>query len=433
MALKKFFNSLLSSRGVYSLIDPNRSQKETQSLTFRHIKLKLCFFFRDGSYSSFNYLSLFLSTVFQLPKSLIGILLSVMPFMGFISSTCWSILADKWDIHRKIMILCITCIILLFWSFPFSGKYFGFCGLFINFVLYSIFDGGVGPLMDNLSINILNRNGDITEFGRQRLYGTLSYGLSGAILGFLVDRFDSLYAMFFVFGFFMGMFLLVLQFIPWRDFKIDHHDELITDNIDLDQFGGMSNESSTQIVDTKIIETTPPPFMESFLKLITKPRLLLFLFVLLSTRTTKMATSTFLYVFLAEDLKADATILGLSTFIGIILEIFVFYYGEYVLEFTFPENQGFEYGLVKLASLEIITQVAPPRLRGTALGIFAAIESLSTVFYVRLKGLGQIVGGLFYGNFGAVKMFLYSSWIGILSIIIYIAGILWQRRHFDFS
>ncbi|CAG8648641.1 4058_t:CDS:2, partial [Scutellospora calospora] len=209
------------------------------------------------------------------------------------------ILADRLDIHRRIMVLCITCGILMFWSLPFSGEYFGFVGLFINFVLYSIFDGGVSPLMDNLSINILNRKGDPTEFGRQRLFGTLSYGISGAILGFVVDRFKSLYVMFFSYGFFMGMFLLVLNLIPWRDFKIDHHDELITDNIDLDQFGRMSNESSTQIVDTKIMETTPPPFMESFLKLITKPRLLLFLFVLLSTRTMKMSTSTFLYVYLS--------------------------------------------------------------------------------------------------------------------------------------
>ncbi|CAG8710165.1 18082_t:CDS:2, partial [Racocetra persica] len=160
------------------------------------------------------------------------------------------------------------------------------------------------------------------------------------------------------------------------------------------------------------------------------------------------------------DLKADNTLIGLSTFIGIIPEIVVFYFGKNIIEFTFPEViivaggmittlraslyaffgqnmnpwlalpielcQGLEYGLMKSASLEIISQVAPSRLKATALGIVAATESLST-------GLGQIVGGLLYGNFGAVKMFLYTAWIGILTIIIYVAGLSLQKRRSYYS
>ncbi|CAG8583398.1 13672_t:CDS:2 [Dentiscutata heterogama] len=277
------------------------------------------------------------------------------------------------------------------------------------------------------------------------------------MLGFIIDRFKSLYVMFFTFGFFMGLLILVLYLTPLGDFKIDHHDELVTDNIDLDQLGHTSNEALSQIEDTNVMVTKQTPFMKAILKLITKPRLLLFLFVLLSTRTMKTSTSSFLYVFLSEDLKADATLLGLSSFVGVTLEILVFYFGKYILESTFPEYiiiagglistlraslyaffgtnmnpwlslpiemlQGLEFGLVKPASLEIISQLSPPRLRATALGILAATENLST-------GLGQIVGGLLYGHFGAVKMFLYSSWIGILAIIIYIVGLSMQKRRF---
>ncbi|CAG8856394.1 8906_t:CDS:2, partial [Gigaspora margarita] len=116
-----------------------------------------------------------------------------------------------------------------------------------------------------------------------------------------------------------------------------HHDELITDNIDLDQIGSTSNETLTQIVDANDMVTAPPSFMKAILKLITKPRLLLFLFVLLSTRTVKSSTSTFLYVFLSEDLKADAALMGLSSFVGVTLEVLVFYYGKNILDFTFPE------------------------------------------------------------------------------------------------
>ncbi|CAG8799116.1 20453_t:CDS:2, partial [Gigaspora rosea] len=40
--------------------------------------------------------------------------------------------------------------------------------------------------------------------------------------------------------------------------------------------------------------------------------------------------------------------------------------------------QGLEYALVKPASLEIISQLSPPRLRATVLGVLSATESLST-------------------------------------------------------
>ncbi|CAG8739998.1 1751_t:CDS:2, partial [Racocetra persica] len=323
----------------------------------------------------------------------------------------------KRDLHRQIMILCTTCIIFAFWSIPFTGKYFGFGGLFINLLIYSTFDGGVSTLVDNLTINVLNRKGDSAEFGRQRLFGTLSCGISIAMLGFLIDRFKSFYAMFFTFGFFMGLFLLVIYLTPLGDFKADHHDELIEEDIEvvsLDQFGRTQNETPTQVVDTNIMETAPTPFMKAFFQLITKPRLLLFLFVLLSTHTMKTAISTFLYIFLSEDLKAEASLLGLSSFVGITLEIGVFYYGKHISESNVPEVIVVAGGItstlraalyaffVKSASLDIISQVSPPRLRATALGILTATESLST-------GLGQIVGGILYGYFGAVKMFLYSS------------------------
>ncbi|CAG8586414.1 5484_t:CDS:2, partial [Cetraspora pellucida] len=401
MTLKTFFNSFSFSRGAYSLIDPNQKilRYSRPFLTFHYIRLKLCYFFLLAAYCSFTFFSLFLSTVFLLPKSLIGVLLSVSPFVGLVSSPCWSILADQRNLHRTIMILCTTCIIFAFWSIPFTGKYFGFGGLIINLFIYSIFDGGIATLVDNLTMNVLNREGDFAEYGRQRLFGTISCGISIAMLGFLIDRLNSLYVMFFTFGFFMGLFLLVIYLTPLGDFRIDHHDELIVDDIEvlsLDQFENTENKTPTQVADTIIMETAPTPFIKAFSQLITKPRLLLFLFILLSTHTVKAATSSFLYIFLSEDLKADASLLGLSSFVGVTLEIVVFYFGKHVLEFTFPEVIvvaagitttlrvalyacfGIEFALVKPASLEIISQVSPPRLRATALGILAATESLSS-------------------------------------------------------
>ncbi|CAG8837061.1 26542_t:CDS:2, partial [Gigaspora margarita] len=44
-----------------------------------------------------SFLSLFFSIVFQLPKPLIGIILSVSPFVELISSPFWNVLNRKGD------------------------------------------------------------------------------------------------------------------------------------------------------------------------------------------------------------------------------------------------------------------------------------------------------------------------------------------------
>ncbi|CAG8640605.1 17667_t:CDS:2 [Racocetra fulgida] len=68
----------------------------------------------------------------------------------------------------------------------------------------------------------------------------------------------------------MGIFLLVIYLTPLGDFKVDHHDELIAEDIEV-------------------------------------------------------------------DLKAEASLLGLSSFVGVTLEIVVFYFGKHISESTVPE------------------------------------------------------------------------------------------------
>ncbi|CAG8467901.1 1611_t:CDS:2, partial [Dentiscutata erythropus] len=397
--------------------------------------------------------TLFLSTVFLLPKSLIGILLAVSPFVELVSSPCWSILADRRNTHRKIIISCTTCIIFVYSFLPFTGKLLGFGGLFINLVIYSLFNGGVSPLIDNLTINVLNHKGELAKFGRQRLFGTISCGVSVVVLGFIIDRLNSLYTMFFSFGFFMGLFLLVLCLTPVGDFKADHHEEQVTDDI---EFGRTSNEIPTQIVDTNVIVTAPPPLIkadhhekqvtddidlvqfgrtsneiptqivDTNVIVIAPPPLIkadhheeqvtndidLVQFGRTSNETPTQIVDTnvivtapppfmkaiFRLIIEPQDLKADAKLLGLSTFVGVTVEMLAFYFGKYIMEYTFPEvivvageiistlrvvlyaffGKRLEFALVKPASLEIMSQLSPPTLRATAIGILAATESLST-------------------------------------------------------
>nr|CAG8503531.1 9581_t:CDS:2 [Entrophospora candida] len=107
--------------------------------------------------------------------------MSATPFMEFLSSGIWTALADKYNYHKKILLICSCSAASFIMSMPLIGQNFGFRGLFVLFLIYASFSGGIAPLIDNLSIGILKNQGKQSEYGRQRLWGTIACGVISSI------------------------------------------------------------------------------------------------------------------------------------------------------------------------------------------------------------------------------------------------------------
>ncbi|CAG8444115.1 4446_t:CDS:10 [Acaulospora morrowiae] len=401
-----------------------------------------------------QYMAIFLSKILKISKPLVGILTSIDPFVEIASSGSWSVIADRSKAYRKIMVSCVILGTVAFGTIPVVGKFIGFPGLIASFFVYAIFKGGVTPLVDNMTLNILHRNGEPRAYGRQRLMGTISCGISTAILGFIIDK-TSFYILFVDVGLFMSLFLIVILCINPGDFRMGH-----TAPVPLQPEGG--NVERTAVEQIRVEEESPDvlatdlPFMKAFRRLFS-PSFIFFLFIIFLMTTIKQAASSFLFVYLSEYFHASTRLMGLSTFTGITLEVIFLFFAQPIMLFVGPKAmivlgglcstlrvalygfigtkmspwlslpietlQGIEFALIKTSSLVIVSQLSQPQLRATAIGLLTSTRNLGI-------GLGSIVGGVLYGIFGAIKMFQYLTWMGILTVALYIGGSLLKYRFF---
>ena len=107
----------------------------------------------------------------------IGIIGSLPPIMALLANPFWGAVADRWQIHQKVLALCTLGAGLI--SFPFLWIS-GFWPILILVVVMVFFRAPAPALVDSAVMDIVGRTG--ASYGRQRLFGsigfvTVSYGL----------------------------------------------------------------------------------------------------------------------------------------------------------------------------------------------------------------------------------------------------------------
>eukprot|EP00005_Dracoamoeba_jomungandri_P000507 CAMPEP_0174253808 /NCGR_PEP_ID=MMETSP0439-20130205/3163_1 /TAXON_ID=0 /ORGANISM="Stereomyxa ramosa, Strain Chinc5" /LENGTH=563 /DNA_ID=CAMNT_0015335043 /DNA_START=1 /DNA_END=1690 /DNA_ORIENTATION=- len=138
-------------------------------------------------------LSPFYSVLFHskgISSDQIGALVFLVPLVTSFSSPLWTALSDVTQSKHKTIILGLTmCVALTRLMLLFSSR-FGI--LLITMVVGALFSGGLTPLIDSVVLAFLvKKYNDKKLYGRQRLWGAISWGISALVVGFLADKFDT--------------------------------------------------------------------------------------------------------------------------------------------------------------------------------------------------------------------------------------------------
>ncbi len=153
----------------------------------------------------------FLNLYFQqagMTTGQIGVLAAVPPLTVLVAAPLWGSVADAFGLHRRLLPLTVFGAALPALALT-QADTFGLLALCV--LAYAFFNAPIMPLADNASLDILGDRRD--EYGRLRIWGAISYGVTAVAAGALADRLG-IRAAFVAFALLMALTGLVVLRLP---------------------------------------------------------------------------------------------------------------------------------------------------------------------------------------------------------------------------
>jgi PPP family 3-phenylpropionic acid transporter len=427
--------------------------------------LKGLYFFGSAAFAAqYLYTALFYFQYFQLTKEEIGLIAALNPFV--------SLIAIPTTIHysknlKKTALICVLFGMMawsLHWFVPQKqpDRYDTVLWLLGITLTTSMTMSSLGTILDSLTLELL---ADKSLYGQQRLFGSISWGLSSFITG-LGMQWKGIWVPFYIFFGFISVFFVLLCFVP-RPVGRDDTSE-VTETPDSSYGATTSNEVNNAISgDTNDADSTseehvniPVDEATSLLGRITVWQALgtpksFFFFLSISLLGLVFAVlGLYLFIYLSTTWQASPTLLGLTTPFSIACEVPTFYYSGYLIKklgrtrmivishvlmflrmalYIFlpallPTSMswvmaivemlhGASYGLQWSAGMSFLELLAPSYLQQTFVGIFASLSNNAGGI------LGNVIGGIVYERFGYVGLWSVCSLILGISLLSFLIAI----------
>ncbi|WP_406944599.1 MFS transporter [Halobacillus sp. SY10] len=368
--------------------------------TYRFIQMFYFFtFFAFGSI--FPLLSVFLEEEKGLNHTQIGIVIAALPLVTIFVQPVWGMLSDYTRNPKRLLMIASIFASVLGIFYPWLQL---FPVLLLGIICIALFQSGIVPLSDSLSLNFVQRNGK--EYGNIRLWGAVGFAVAVFVLGRLTEATGSMNWIFYSFS--LGLLLALLT---------------------LFEFPKRADEVTVS-------------FREGLKTLIKEKPFLLFLvsnflifgpvlannyyfgtFILVVGGTLSGVGLAFLLAAGSEAPFMKFAQMVINRFGVVVIIIFsasvsclrwLFYYFEPSSTVVYATTiaQGVSVGLYIPAALILVRELAPDDVRATAVGLYSAVGN----------GLGNacftFVGGLVIDLYSVSFMYGVFSFVTFIGIII---------------
>ncbi len=153
----------------------------------------------------------------------IGILAAIPPLITFLSAPLFGFIADLTQRPRLLLGISVSSVALGIYSLTVVDS---FPGLILVVIFYAFFFAPILPIVDRSTLSVLGVRKD--QYGKQRLWGAIGWGLIAPVAGLLVDRGGMNWTFYASAATFMSL-LFLIRFIPvntvlgresfWKGFK----------------------------------------------------------------------------------------------------------------------------------------------------------------------------------------------------------------------
>ncbi len=378
-----------------------------QHLSAKHRMLapKLFYFcFYAAGSALLPYLALYYSSN-GMNSHTIGLLTGLPPLVTLVAAPLWGSVADITRRHRQLLLAAVAGCIVVVLSVSVAVQLIWLLPLI---ALYAFFSAPIIPLVDNTTLSMLGAQKE--RYGRQRVWGSIGWGVSAAVMGVIIQRIG-LQAAFYGYATFMGIGLLVAMRLP----------------VPITSIGSR--------------------YWTHMHTLLRNRTWTVFLLAVLSSSIAAGVYNNFLFLYL-KSLGASATLMGFSLVVATISELPVFFYSDRMMVrwgargvlllslgasvvrmfayaamaapwFVLPINllHGLTFSAMWTAGVRTADAVAPVGMGASAQGMFTGIT------FGLGAAAGALLGGFLYDSFGPTVMFQAAGAIVLSGFLFYfVAG-----------
>ncbi|XP_041478086.1 major facilitator superfamily domain-containing protein 6-like [Lytechinus variegatus] len=310
-----------------------------------------------------------------------------------------------------------------------EGNYNIFVIMFLICVIGRMFQGSAETLIDTFTITLIDEykeTGQNFQYGRQRMFASIAYGALAPLSGIAVSAYTAAHPN--AFNVYLPAFVLFVTLFA-----------LCT--------------GSVSFIPIRVKQRTTKSLARDAKDVLLKPKVIVFFTVMLSMGIMFAFFETYLFLFLAE-IDGEATVMGLCLTVSCSSEVVLMMYASKIREkighrtvlgialigfslrsvgYSLLQNpwtvlpiellHGITHGSMWPNAVFFIHQSSPPELAAT-------MQSLTfSTFFGLGKGVGIILGGVIYDNFGARNLFRGSAIFSFVTLVLYyIIDIILDKR-----
>jgi PPP family 3-phenylpropionic acid transporter len=321
----------------------------------------------------------------------IGLLAGMPPLVMLFSASLFGGVADATQQHKRLLNLAIMMVAVAVLGISMAS---GFLWLIPVVLLFAFFLAPIMPLVDRTVLALLGERKN--QYGKQRLWGALGWGIAALVAGLLVEQGGLRWA-FYSFLVFWVILLVASFRLPVSRSSIGNQ------------------------------------FWRGLSQLLKNRQWVVFLAVIFISGAGMSIMSNYLFLYLNE-LGASRSLMGFSLSVATISELVVMFFSDRLLErwgakkllilalvifilrafaYAFSGTpmlalfiqllHGPSFAAMWVAGVTQADRMAPPGLGATTQGIFSGVTmGLGSAF-------GAMTGGLLYENFGAAATFMWAG------------------------
>lgn len=395
-------------------------------------------------YAFYIYRSIFITTFLKVPVSKYGVIASLMACVSFPFMTIWGTLADSLGRH-KLVLACLSLLTagsfeLLYFRFE-EGSTRQFAYVLSVLAMFSAFSSGLQPLLDTLVLRLLSSNPAFSKelYGRQRMWGTISYCFVTMVAASLMDRLGQ--QILFVIMPASALIFAVTLFLGAPPDQPKSIRQMIDEHRD-----AKAKKTGDKAVS---VEGARSHGRSPIIVLLTDPGYLFFLLAVFMTGLARATMTNFLSLFWKKDMHLTNKQIGGAAIAGVVLEVFIFFFaarfaflGNYWMLLlaqlsmalrswfyaVMPDSpawypavlanelfKGTAFGFTHLAGVKTAAAAAPPGLQATSQAIYNSI-------YAQLPAvIAAFVGAQLYDRWDAHVLFTVVAIISTVSCVAFMA------------